>query len=293
MKVCRLIYQYLRLFVRLIYLSLTNRKINCEHYRHSFDLLSLRFDPDWEKSIWPAVENLFGRTTLRSSHALLDLGGNTGLTAISLGQEYRNVKIYVLNFSSGLAELIRKRVKELNIANEEIVCGELRANLKKFPEENFDGAFCVFPKELLPKMIVKEIFRVLKKGAIFGMLIEAKDSTPEIRKVWWQLQLKHAGSLQNRLSNSRPASLKELKKLVSFSGLRVLESWSGEIKIPYNSGSEALEKMLNSGALAGYEASLNIRDDAKLKTDFAQLFEKTGKTVTHHYFGLVAERRIK
>ncbi|MFH1258730.1 MAG: methyltransferase domain-containing protein [Elusimicrobiota bacterium] len=293
MKVIRFIYQYLRLFVRLVYLFLTNRKIGLEQYRCSFDLLSLRFDPDWEKSIYPAIENLFGRTTLRSSHNLLDLGDNTGLTAISLGKEYRNVKIYVLNSSSGLAGLIQKRVKDLNIANEEVVCGELTANLKKFPQENFDGAFCVFPKELLPKTVFKEIFRVLKKGAILGMLIEAKDSTPEIRKVWRQLQLKHAGSLQRIMINSRPASLNELKKSVSFNGLRVLESWSGEIKIPYNSGSEALEKMLNSGALAGYEACLNLRDDAKTKTDFAQLIEKTGHTVTHHYFGLVAERRMK
>lgn len=292
MNFLRFIYSFLRLQLRLIYLFLTNRKIRCDQFRHSFDLVSLRFDPDWENHTWPTIENLFSRATLRSAHTFLDLGCDTGRVAIYLGKEYRKAKVYVLSFSAGIIDLVQKRTSELNITNEEFVCGELVNSLKKFPNETFDQVFYVFPQGMPVKSIFKEIYRVLKKGGLLGLLIQTENSAPELKKIWHRLRLKYAAQLRNVISCSLPDSLRSLKRQILSVGLRVLESWPGEIKIAYSSGTEALEKMLNSGLLVGYDQCLDLRNDEPVKKDFVQLFEKKGNSVTHHYFGIVAEKRL-
>ncbi len=104
---------------------------------------------------------------------ILDLGSGSGRHL----RKIKNGKMYLVDFSKKMIDLAKKQAKEKSIEAEFIV-----ANLTKLPFENnfFDSAIavavfhCLKPKS--QEKAVKELFRVMKKGAKAEIVVWNKDS---------------------------------------------------------------------------------------------------------------------
>ncbi len=112
------------------------------------------------------------RQLLRSCHLapgkyVLDIGCGTGYTACLLADEYR-AKVVAADISPKVLELARKRVEAKNLA-ERIEIREANVEAMPFPDGTFD---IVMTESLLVhcelSKAMREIYRVLKYGGIFG-----------------------------------------------------------------------------------------------------------------------------
>lgn len=147
---------------------------------------------------------------------ILDLGSGTGrhLKKIPRG------KMYLVDFSEEMIKLAKKRAKEKKIDAEFFV-----SNLTKLPFENdfFDSAIAIavlhcIKGEKNREKAVKELFRVLKKGAQVDISVWNKNSkkfknSPKERFVKWR----DKGSRYYYLFDT-----KEIYKLFEKAGFKII-----------------------------------------------------------------------
>lgn len=145
--------------------------------------------PEWYKFKTEPAEHVFDFLK-RKKGRILDLGSGAGRHL----RKIKNGKMYLVDFSEKMIKLAKKRAKEKKIGAE---FGIADISKEKLPFENnfFDSGIaiaffhCLAPKS--HKKAVKELFRVLKKGAQVEVAVWNKNSkrfidSPKERYVRWR-----------------------------------------------------------------------------------------------------------
>ncbi len=130
--------------------------------------------PEWYKFKTEPAEHVFDFLKGKKGN-ILDLGSGAGrhLKKIPKG------KMYLVDFSEKMIKLAKKRAKEKKI-NAEFFIADISKEKLPFEDNFFDSAIaiaffhCLEPKT--QKKAVKELFRVLKKGASVEIAVWNKDS---------------------------------------------------------------------------------------------------------------------
>jgi len=180
--------------------------------------------PEWNKFKTPShktlefVKNQYGN--------LLDLGSGSGRYLI----KKNGLKFYLVDFSKEMIKLAKTKAKKLGIQAEFHI-----KELHKLPFKDnfFDSAICTdalhcIETESKRKKTLKELFRVLKNGAIAKISVWNKDSkrfknSPKERTVGWREKGKRYYYLYNP---------QELYGLVKKTGFTIIEKPEPSLELP-------------------------------------------------------------
>ncbi|MBS3094258.1 class I SAM-dependent methyltransferase [Candidatus Pacearchaeota archaeon] len=127
-----------------------------------------------------------------SSGKILDFGSGSGRNLLKIKKD-RKKEFYLVDFSQEMLNLAEERSKELGI---KIIAKKASLEKIDFPDEFFDSAICVAAIHCIEtkekrKKALKELFRVLKKGAKAEIEVWNKDSPrfrgeKKERKIKWR-----------------------------------------------------------------------------------------------------------
>ncbi len=160
-----------------------------------------------------------------SKGKILDLGSGSGRNLLKI-KNIKEKEIYLVDFSQKMLDFALERAKKLKLK-----INITKSNLKKIPFEDnfFDAAICVaaihcIPKDKIRKASLKELYRVLKKGAKTDIEVWNKDSerfkkAPKQKFINWRDKGKRFYYLYEE---------KELKELLKEIGFKIIK------KIPHN-----------------------------------------------------------
>lgn len=115
----------------------------------------------------PATLRLLEFCRITSGQRVLDIGCGTGYTACLLAKRYQ-VEVVAADISPGVLAWAGKRVEEQGVS-EHVTLVEADAHALPFPEGTFDAVIAesvlVFCDQ---QRATAEVFRVLKRGGVFG-----------------------------------------------------------------------------------------------------------------------------
>jgi demethylmenaquinone methyltransferase/2-methoxy-6-polyprenyl-1,4-benzoquinol methylase len=150
-----------------------------ERIAPSYDLvnqiLSLGLHTHWRRSISKALSS-------EKNRKVIDIATGTGDVALIIADEHPYTEINGIDMSLNMLRLAEKKVKKHGLEHK-IFLNCANASKLSFPSGHFDAATCAFGIRNMPQpaLVLREIYRVLKKG---GTLLILEFSRPSNTLIW-------------------------------------------------------------------------------------------------------------
>ncbi|WP_180270729.1 class I SAM-dependent methyltransferase [Sporanaerobium hydrogeniformans] len=234
------------------------------------------------------VLNAFIEALPTDTKGLLDLACGTGYNSEVLARVYTQAQFYLVDISKGMLEEAKK--KQMRTAS--FIQKDMLGFLKEQPDESLDGVICCWAiKYQPPRQIIKEVYRILKPGGIFGVLVNTKKTLPEIRKIYPSLLLKHPETIQRIMfnlpnPNNKLVFLKWFKK----ARFQVLRAEEGKRVFHFRNEEKLIEWVTHTGALAGFDCMLDLQNQEIKKSLEASLMKKRIHSVTHRFVWAILKK---
>lgn len=217
---------------------------------------------------------------------ILDLACGTGFNAKWLCETYPSISIDGVDISENmLAQAAEKLAGRANFFNMSML-----DYLRQCPENSYDIVVCGWALKYQPPLdVLSECKRVLKPGGQIGIIVNTKNTLPEVRKVFTKLlaaNSKRLGNLMMELPNPRDKS--ELAGWFTKAGLAPIEIREDAHKFCFETAPKAVEWVTSTGALAGFDVMLDLRQQS-VRKQMAVLFQQYGfLSITHTFVWGVA-----
>jgi SAM-dependent methyltransferase len=169
--------------------------------------------------------------------------------------------------------------------------------LRKLPSDTADVITCGWGLGYTqPLAVVRQMARVLRRGGMVGIIDNSLFSLAEIL---WASLLTFAecpDALQHAMKVRFLPSSFALACMMRLSGLSVSWRMGGSKTHIAPSGQAAIDRLLSTGAAAGFEFAVGEHNREKVFGRFAQILDarysgKGGVPITHRYLAAVARRR--
>jgi ubiquinone/menaquinone biosynthesis C-methylase UbiE len=173
------------------------------------------------------------------------------------------------------------------------VCRQLDMleHLRSLPDESFDAVVCAWAiKYSTPPAVAKEMARVLAPRGFAAVIVNRRDTLPEIRAAFPGLMARHGESLGPVLLDlPNPTGAKQFTGWFTRAGLTPVTVEEGERVFTFETGGQAADWVTSTGALAGFDCMLDLRDERVL-ADLGDALQAGGRTLTHRFVWGVFER---
>lgn len=271
------------LYIKVFTLFLKKRFISTEDIGLSYDKVSQKYKKIYLQKMHSYNYQLLQKTIdfLKNKNNLhvLDLAGGTGYNTENLKQYCHNCRYDVVDISKGMLKQVPKST--------DVACfqSDMISFLQQSEENKYDLIICSWAlKYQNPQKIIKQCFRILKKNGIFAVIVNTKQTLPEVRKIYSSLLYENISSLQKlMLELPNPKNEQQLNKWITKKGFQKKFSQSGSQVISFASSALAVEFVTSTGALAGFDMMLDLHNE-KIKKQMITKFEQTKtKTITHYF----------
>lgn len=224
---------------------------------------------------------------------ILDLACGTGYNSRVLLGKGLDADYTLVDLSKGMLDVARDNVigsKNITYVNQDML-----SFLKVCPNNSFDIIICMWAiKYQPPKKVIFECERVLKKEGLMAVIVNTKDTLPEMRKLYPKLIILNWRKIKKIMFDlPNPKNKQQFRRWFTKAGLHMKELRVGRQRI-YFKNAEKLTKFLTStGALAGYDDMLDLRDH-EIKMQMVSYFNKKKilKAEHRYVFGLFEKRRV-
>ncbi|GAB6169259.1 class I SAM-dependent methyltransferase [Clostridium carnis] len=217
----------------------------------------------------------------KESFNILDLACGTGFNSTFINKNLTNSSFTLVDISWGMLSLAKQNCT----FNCNFVESDMLSYLKNCKENSFDIIICAWAiKYQNPHKIIKECSRVLKAGGSFSVIVNLKNTLPEIRKVYPKL-LKEHSNLVNKVMIELPNPLSEytFEKWFVDEKFNRIKVQSGSHCHVFNNTFDLVNWVTSTGALAGFDTMLDLSND-EVKNTFSTLLNKYNlNQVTHKY----------
>jgi ubiquinone/menaquinone biosynthesis C-methylase UbiE len=265
-----------------LFLSRSDR--TAELVATSYDQLSAGYDETWTSHMRDKTRELIDRLDIAPGHNAIDLTCGTGY-ATNLIAEKTKQTVLGVDMSEGMLQEARS-----NYANScDFVNADILTYLKHLPPDTFDIVTCCWGLGYSrPLAVLRQIKRILKPRGKVGIIDNTIFSLREIMYCSVLAFAEHPEKLQNLMRFRFLTGPRQLRLWTRLSGMKHLQSWSGQKSYTVQSGAEAIERLQATGAAAGFEFAASPEDSKQIFERFAEIIEKkylrdNEITVTHRY----------
>lgn len=231
---------------------------------------------------------MLSQLNLPEEARVLDLACGTGFNSEWLLRVCPKYQIDAVDISEGMLKQAERRLGEK--AN--LFKASMLDFLKGCEDGYYDRIVCSWAlKYQPPAQVLKECKRVLKAGGQLGLILNSKNTLPEVRKVYKHLLIKNSKSIKKlMLELPNPQDERQLGRWLKKAGFQELRTFRGMQKFSFDSTAGMTEWMTSTGALAGFDVMVDLRDKA-VQGQISELFIKYGmSSVTHDFVWGIAKK---
>lgn len=260
--------------------------VDVEAIGNAYNSVSSTYDAAFLEVMRQYNTAMLSKLAVKENARILDLACGTGFNSNWLVQHYPGISIDGVDISEKMlaraAEKLAGRAYFFNL--------NMLDYLRQCPENSYDVVVCGWALKYQPPLkVLSECKRVLKPNGQIGVIVNTKSTLPEVRKVYAKLlaaNSKKLGNLMLELPNPRDKS--ELADWFTRAGLRPVEVGEDAHRFCFETAPKAVEWVTSTGALAGFDVMLDLREPA-IRRQMAALFEQYGLlSITHTFVWGVA-----
>lgn len=274
--------QNLRFWGKLAKLSLKNEWVKATDIGKSYDKVSTYYDDYFLKIMHQHNETMLcDLPDLKGVIQILDLACGTGFNCSYLHARYANAVFHLTDLSEGMLRVAREKCPFAA----EFAHKDMLSYLKEQEDERFDLAVCSWAiKYQEPKKIIHEIKRVLKPGGIFGVIVNKKDTLPEIRRIFVDLLSENASAIQKIMPElPNPKGKTQFIRWFTERKFTCLSSGEGKQLFNFRDPKDLIRWVTRTGALAGFDQMMDL-GEPQVRESMLSLFRaKQIQTVTHTF----------
>lgn len=291
----RRFYSLIKLSGRFIQLFISDKFVRPDDFSQSYNDISATYDRLFLHQMGRHSLTLLKNLKVPISPKVLDLGSGTGFAILYFKKKYPKSQIIAIDFSEKMIKVARKSVARENFGNVRLVYGDMLKEIKKLPANTYNPVVCLWALGYTqPKKLLKEIHRVSKTKGTIGIIVNRKNTLPEVRKLFWKALLKYPYKMRKiMIELPLPRNQRHLSNLLRWAGFRNIKTWQNEKQFSFKSGEHATHWVFNTGALAGYDHVLDVRNDPELFEYFANNWETNSQgniIITHKFVGAMAKK---
>lgn len=248
---------------------------------NSYNLVSSTYDAAFLAIMQKYNIKMLSNLVVKEDANILDLACGTGFNAKWLMQKYQGVRIDAVDISE---EMLKKAAKKL-AGSAQLFNMSMLDYLRKCPDNSYDIVVCGWALKYQPPLkVLRECKRVLRPGGQIGVIVNRKSTLPEVRKVYPALLAANSNNLGNLMMElPNPNDQKELAAWFTKTGLVPLKMAEDAHVFRFGTALAAADWVTSTGALAGFDVMLNLRDE-RIKRQMAALFEQYGLLSITHTF---------
>lgn len=267
---------------------LSRRFVNKEDIANSYNKVSKLYQETYLEEMHRYNDQLLDHVLSTYGHEeinVLDLAGGSGYNCSYLKKHIAHIKCTLVDASSAM-------LKECRDTSISCIHSEMCAYMEKQQEATFDVILCTWALMYeKPQRVLKECFRILKPSGRLYILVNNKQTLPQIRKCYPLLLLQHVQDVHTLMMDlPTPRNEKQLLKWARQARFTSIDIHSHTHKFPFSTYQEAVQFVTSTGALAGYDVMLDLhRED--IQRDFANILEKhVDPCITHHFISAIFQK---
>ncbi|MCL1880002.1 MAG: class I SAM-dependent methyltransferase [Actinomycetia bacterium] len=276
--------------MRVAWLFLRNRIITKDDIAASYDAVSSKYDDVFMGTMSAyndeLLEQAVRRLRQRQGLSILDLACGTGynigyLRAACPGSRFDAVDISsgMLGSIPGAADVVRHHRDMLSF-------------LESAGRDTYDLIVCSWAlKYQNPRKLIRQCYRVLRQNGVLAVIVNTRQTLPEVRRVYPKLLANNVDRIDKlMLELPNPKTEADLLRWARSSGFSAKAGNSLSHVFWFDGPSSAVEFVTSTGALAGFDAMIDLRD-RKVKGEMAVLFgQAQTRSITHSFVYGVFEK---
>jgi ubiquinone/menaquinone biosynthesis C-methylase UbiE len=282
---------YFKILKRIFYLLFLKPADSNFFVKKSYDHVSSGYDNAWTNHNRFLTESLIERLAPKQGDTCLDLTCGTGYATnlLSLKTQTRPTGV---DISQGmLTEAEKNYGKTCNFIQSDIL-----EYLRKQTSSTYDVITCCWGLGYSkPFTVLKEVKRVLKKGGKIAIIDNSLFSLKEILYCSFLAFAQQPDKLTNLMRFNFLTGKRHLYLLFKLLNTRSLYLCGSSKSYTVKSGLEAIDKLISTGAAAGFEYAADPLYQKEIFDRFAEIIEQkymtqNGIVITHRYLAGIAQK---
>lgn len=258
----------------------------CKKYEQYFLSIMHRHN---DKVLSLLVNKIREKQGLQSKHRMkvLDLACGTGYNTKYLLNQGIDADYTLVDLSKGMLSVAREQ--GMDSSRMSFVNKDMLSFLKDCPKESFHIVICMWAiKYQPPKEVIRECKRVLKKDGLMAVIVNTSDTLPQMRRLYPRLILHNWRRIKKIMFDlPNPKNKKEFGRWFTKAGFCTVELCAGRQTFHFKNAKKLVEFLNSTGALAGYDDMLDLRNSEVQKQMVSYFNKKNISKAEHLYvFGL-------
>lgn len=223
---------------------------------------------------------------------ILDLACGTGYNSRYLIKKGIDADYTLVDLSKGMLDLAKESgmdSKKMTFVNQDML-----SFLKNNQNNSYDIVICMWAiKYQAPQKVIGECRRVLKKEGLMATIVNTADTLPQMRSLYPKLIIHNWKEIKKIMySLPNPKNKEEFRRWFIKSGFNMKELAAGRQIFNFQNAEKLVEFLTSTGALAGYDDMLNLRNN-EIKRQMISYFKRKRILKVEHRFvsGLFEKRR--
>ena len=269
----------IKLYYRVLKCFLTGNIVGTGDIAGSYSRLSSCYDAEFMNVMHKYNLSLLSMLKIPKGARILDLACGTGFNSEWLLRECPDG----VDASEGMLEEAGKRLN----GTVRLIRASMLEFLEQCGEETYDIIVCSWALMYQPPLkVLQQCGRVLKRGGQIGIIVNSKATLPEIRKVYRHILIHNPEKVKKlMLELPNPKNERQLRSWLRRSGLSDVKTSRGLHRFHFGSSRDAAEWVTSTGALAGFDVMVDLRDHC-LKEQVSRLLSRFGTAYVTHDFVL-------
>jgi len=260
--------------------------------RQSYDHAASGYDQAWTDHMRDLSLQMLDRLAVCERACCLDLTCGTGFITAELARRSGQRAVGV-DASPGMLAVARRSHGECNFEQADAL-----AYLQAQRKDSFNAITCGWGLGYThPFAVIRQMARVVRPGGVIGII---DNSLFSLAEVLWASLLTFAerpDALQHAIKVRFLPTSGVLATMLRLSGLRVSWRAGGSKSYTVPSGRAAIDRLMSTGAAAGFEFAVDEENRENVFGRFAEILEQrygnpAGIKITHRYIAAVARKRI-
>lgn len=278
----------LQLYYKVFKNFLAGNTVETADIANSYNGVSSGYDTEFVNIMHQYNVSMLSMLRIPPRARILDLACGTGFNSEWLLHIYPDAMIDGTDISEGMLGEAEKKLR----GKAKLSQASMLGFLGQCKTGTYDSIVCSWALKYQPPLkVLKECNRVLKKDGQIGIIVNSKATLPEIRRIYKSLLINNSGKINKlMLELPNPKNEKQLFKWFRISSFTDIKTSGGSHKFHFNSSKEAAEWVTSTGALAGFDIMLDLRDIG-MKEQIAMLLNNLSiNSVTHDFVIGVAKK---
>lgn len=270
-----------KLYFRVAKDFITGNTVNKQDIAKAYDEVSLSYDNEFIDVMHRYNVSMLSMLNIPHEARILDLACGTGFNSQWIFERHPDSLIHASDISCGM---LKEADKKLN-GKVKLTEASMLEFLKQCESGTVDVIVCSWALKYEPPLeVLRECWRVLKDGGQIGVIVNTKATLPEIRRIYRYLLIDNSSEINKLMMElPNPKNEKQLIKWFRICGFDKIKTFHGCHSFSFDSTDDAARWVTSTGALAGFDVMLRLRDN-DMKKQISMLFGKLGmKSITHDF----------